>query len=237
MPPSFPPDKFRFGKWWPNPGEPAHILILGKTGSGKSDLVQRLYRRGDFGANSFVYVTDKPLDEPPIKKMIEHTEREMDNMKSRNPSTHAIYNSRQYSPNFCNTFTDTNGFLQMFDLKKIKKNWGDDISQHTVIVFDDDHYPNKLELVKKGRSQGVSCIMVQQDWRGDSTKDSQNRIQISGAWFVGPFTRNREERLRYGSSLGLNASDIDKLENLLKQDSVHAVFVNPNTDQFTVLNK
>ena len=239
MEPSFPADRFRFGKWWPNPGEPSHLMVIGKTGSGKSDLVQRLYRNRDFGETSFYYVTDKPLDEPPIRSMVDHTLKQRERWKYEDPTALSTYNRSSYGSNFKHAFVDTNRFSELFDLRSVRKHCdceGVERRQHTVVVFDDDSYKRKLDLLKKGRSQGISCILVQQDWRGLPT-DSQNRIQISGVWFVGPFTRNKEERVKYGSALGLNRSDLEELDIILKQPTTHAVFVSPHKDQFFLLKR
>ena len=235
---SFPREEgFRFGSWWPNPGEPAHIMVLGKTGSGKSDLVQRLYRSGDFGETSFHYVTNKPLDKMPVERMQEHAKTKLKEMRDMDPESFARYASTGADPNFKMQFAHTNDFQSYFSLDALHKQCpSTGKKQHSVVVFDDDSYTSKLNLAKMGRSRGLSCIMVQQDWISD-TSNSGVRPQLSGVWFVGPLGRKSEENLRYASALGLTKSEVDKLQTLLKLPTTHAVFVNPNDNKFFVVDK
>ena len=235
---SFPVESgFKFGNWWPNPGEPAHIMVLGKTGSGKSDLIQRLFKEGDFGETSYHYVTDKNSTEPPISKMKTYARNKLKRLQVEDPSLCEKYATRSTNPNFMYNFTNTEGFNSYFSLEKLQKECPKSgAKQHTVVVFDDDSYPDKLYLARIGRSRGLSCIIVQQDWVSEHTK-SGVRPQLSGVWFVGPMGRNNDDKEKYASALNLNRADVQRLQDMLKNPQTHAVFVNPNSETFHVIDK
>lgn len=195
----------RWGEWYPTPGEVSHFGVLGTTGSGKSDLLQMLFRSGDLNPTTLYFVTDN-VDTEPVEAMVEYCQRRVEEAP---PALRATYLRAGDDPNLRMWTLRPDTFVRIWSLDKMRLNVklkGVPLRQYTVVVLDDaSGVPGAVvnRVARAGRGKGVTLVPTMQGFRKKEEIPLETVRQLSGAWFVGDMGRQEREVTRYLAEFGL----------------------------------
>lgn len=187
------PSKYVWPEYFPKltheDKQPTHILLVGTTGSGKSNRIANMLfndkSEGGLYYDSCWYVTDSPGSV--AIKIDEKLKRMKETLKHQGSKTSRRMYSDDRNPNFTLEMMDTPTFRRRFDKTKITK-WvtqgASRIPQHTLVVFDDASKRNNAllaQLLQSGRDQGISVIVLAQQFnQANIPIDCRSLVSILG---------------------------------------------------------
>lgn len=169
-PTMFPLDLYLFPDYWPEDkkGHPCHAMIMGKTGSGKTNrMINMIMSQAGLGIplDTLYYVTDGDKTSCPLQHLRRWISEKRD-MIRKDSRVASLYDKEDQ--NFKYRIWNGLDFSRLFQMSQVQSSVllkGKTYPNHTLVVVDDANVSEeKLKrLVQEGRGMGISLWVLMQD--------------------------------------------------------------------------